>query len=103
PQAKTIRPPAPKGTFHRYNWNAPILLSPHDSKTLYYGAQYLFKSTNRGDTWDRISADLTAPAKESFTNVAAHTILSLAESPVKAGVLWVGTDDGKLWVTKDDG
>ncbi len=104
PVVKYIRPPAPKGgPPHRYNWNAPILLSPHDPKTLYYGAQYLFKSTNRGDTWERISADFTVPTKDNFTNPAAHTVLALAESPVKAGVLWVGTDDGKLWVSKSDG
>jgi photosystem II stability/assembly factor-like uncharacterized protein len=104
PVAKLIRPIAPKGGMpYRYNWNAPVLLSPHDSKTLYYGSQFLFKSTDRGDTWTRISADLTAPTKENFMFPAAHTILALAESPVKAGVLWVGTDDGKLWVSKDDG
>jgi photosystem II stability/assembly factor-like uncharacterized protein len=104
PLMKPIRPPMPKGgVLYRFNWNAPILLSPHDPKTLYYGAQYVFKSTNRGDSWERISADLTAPTKDTFMNPAAHNILALAESPAKAGVLWVGTDDGKLWVTKDDG
>ena len=103
PAPKGVRPPAPKGgTPNRYNWNAPILLSPHDSKTLYYGAQHLYKSTNRGDSWDKISGDLTAYPKENPA-VSGHTILSTAESPKKAGVLWVGTDDGKLWVTKDDG
>ena len=104
PQAKPIRPPAPKGGIpYRFNWNAPILLSPHDSKTLYYGAQYLFKSTNRGDSWERISTDLTAAPKDGPANPSGHNILAIAESPVKAGVLWVGTDDGKLWVSKDDG
>jgi photosystem II stability/assembly factor-like uncharacterized protein len=103
PAPKGIRPPAPKGgTPNRYNWNAPILLSPHDSKTLYYGAQHLYKSTNRGDSWDKISTDLTAYPKENPA-LSGHTILSTAESPKKAGVLWVGTDDGKLRVTKDDG
>lgn len=102
PTTRSIRPPAPKGgPPNRYNWNAPILLSPHDPKTLYYGAQHLYKSTNRGDSWEKISADLTAPPKEG--PFAGHTILSTAESPVKAGVLWVGTDNGRLWVTKDDG
>jgi photosystem II stability/assembly factor-like uncharacterized protein len=102
--AKPIRPPLPKGgPPYRFNWNTPIVLSPHDSKTLYYAAQYVFKSTDRGDTWTRISADLTAPTKENFLNPAAHSILALAESPVKPGVLWAGADDGKLWVSKDDG
>jgi photosystem II stability/assembly factor-like uncharacterized protein len=104
PQAKSIRPPAPKGGPQlRFNWNSPILLSPHNPKTLYYGAQHLYKSTNRGDSWEKISADLTAPPKEGLVSPTAHTILSLAESPVQAGVLWVGTDDGKLWVSKNGG
>ncbi len=105
PTTKSIRPKdAPKDAIaHRYNWNAPILLSPHDSKTLYYGAQYLFKSTDRGDTWAKISPDLSAPPKTGNVLSYAHTILSTAESPVKQGELWVGTDDGRLWVSKDDG
>jgi len=105
PIPKGIRPPpAQKGDApHRYNWNSPILLSPHDSKTLYYGAQYLFKSTDRGDKWTQISPDLTAAPKDFPALPFAHNILATAESPVKQGVLWVGTDDGKLWVTKSDG
>jgi photosystem II stability/assembly factor-like uncharacterized protein len=100
---KSIRPPAKKGeTPNRYNWNAPILLSPHDSKTLYYGAQYLFKTVNRGDAWEKISDDLTGAPKEGRV-AGGYTILAIAESPVKKGVLWVGTDDGKVWVSKDDG
>jgi photosystem II stability/assembly factor-like uncharacterized protein len=104
PVPKGIRPPGPKGEgANRYNWNAPILLSPHDSKTLYYGAQHLFKSTTRGDKWVKISPDLTAPTKVGPVVGNAHTILSTAESPVKQGVLWVGTDDGKVWVSQNDG
>jgi photosystem II stability/assembly factor-like uncharacterized protein len=103
PAPKGIRPTAPKGgTPNRWNWNAPILLSPHDPKALYYGAQHLYKSTNRGDSWDKISGDLTAYPKEN-PPLSGHTILSTAEARKKAGVLWVGTDDGKLWITKDDG
>src|SRR5262249_43267163 len=105
PTPKAIRPPTPakNDTPHRYNWNSPILLSPHDSKTLYYGPQFLFKSTNRGDKWDKISPDLTAPPKDGPVAPFAHNILAIAESPVKQGVLWVGTDDGKVWVSKNDG
>ena len=103
PTVMPIRPPAPKaGPAVRYNWNTPLLLSPHDPKTLYYGGQYVFKSANRGDTWQRISSDLTAPPKDAAV-LSGHTILSLAESPVKAGVLWAGTDDGKLCVSRTDG
>lgn len=103
PTPKSIRPPAPKGgPANRYNWNAPILLSPHDAKTLYYGAQHLYKSVNRGDAWEKISTDLTSPPKDGPAG-QGHTILALAESPSKAGVLWAGTDDGNLWVTQTDG
>ncbi len=103
PTTRSIRPTAPKGgTPNRYNWNAPILLSPHDPKTLYYGAQHVYKSTTRGDAWEKISTDLTAAPKDGAV-VSGYTILSLAESPVKTGVLWVGTDDGKLWVSKSGG
>ena len=106
---KTIRPGggtkggAGKGPANRFNWNSPILLSPHDSKTLYYGSQSLYKSTNRGDKWEKISPDLTTWGKDERPTNSGHTILAAAESPVKRGVLWVGTDDGKLWVSKDDG
>jgi photosystem II stability/assembly factor-like uncharacterized protein len=103
PVAKSIKPPAVKGEQHRFNWNSPILLSPHDPKTLYFGAQHLYKSTNRGDTWMKISTGLTAAPSAGPVPVSSHTILALAESPVKQGVVWVGTDDGKLWVTKNDG
>ncbi|MBY0457219.1 MAG: hypothetical protein K2V38_07770, partial [Gemmataceae bacterium] len=102
PTTKAIRPPAPKGMPNRYNWNAPILLSPHDPKTLYYGAQHLYKSASRGDAWEKISPELTAPPKDAPAG-SGYTILALAESPVKAGVLWAGTDDGRLWVSKTDG
>jgi photosystem II stability/assembly factor-like uncharacterized protein len=93
----------PKGPSNRFNWNAPILLSPHDAKTLYYGGQFLYKTTDRGDKWQKISPDLTAWSKAERPTNSGHTILSTAESPVKRGVLWVGTDDGKLWVSKNDG
>ena len=104
PTAKGIRPPAPKGgPLNRFNWNAPLLLSPHNSKTIYYASQFVFQSTNRGDTWAKVSADLTSPPKAGAVNPSGHTVLALAESPRKAGVLWAGTDDGNLWVTKDGG
>ena len=80
---RNIRPPAPKGgPANRYNWNAPILLSPHDPKTLYYGGQFLFKSTNRGDAWDKISPELTAPPQGPAGS--GYTILATAESPASA-------------------
>lgn len=99
---KGIRPPAPKGgPTNRFNWNAPMLISPHDAKTLYYGGNFLFKSTNRGDAWEKISPDLTRAAGP-VTN-SGHTLSVIAESPLKAGELWVGTDDGNIWLSKDGG
>src|SRR5262249_33332787 len=68
-----------------------------------YGGQFLYKTENPGDKWDRISPDLTRGPKEGPVTNNGHTILATAESPVEAGVLWVGTDDGNLWVSKDGG
>jgi photosystem II stability/assembly factor-like uncharacterized protein len=101
---KPMRPPSPKGgPAYRFNWNSPLLISPHDPKTVYYGGNVLFRSTNRGDSWAKISPDLTrVPAGERVTN-SGHTLTTIAESPVTAGVLWAGTDDGKLWVSKNGG
>jgi photosystem II stability/assembly factor-like uncharacterized protein len=100
--AKSIRPPAPKGgPSYRYNWNSPILLSPHDPKTLYFGGNVVFKSTDRGDTWKAISGDLThgRPGQPAV----GHTLTTIAESPRMAGVLYAGSDDGRIHVSRDDG
>jgi photosystem II stability/assembly factor-like uncharacterized protein len=88
----------------RYNWIAPIALSPEDPRTLYAGAQVLFRSRDRGDTWEEISPDLTTnDAAKTGLNVPYCTITSIAESPARAGVIWVGTDDGKVQLTQDQG
>ena len=88
----------------RFNWIAPIALSPHDPRTLYAGAQVLFRSADRGDTWTEISPDLTTNDPSRIgRNVPYCTITTIAESPVKAGVIWVGTDDGKVQITEDRG
>ncbi|MEO0311150.1 MAG: hypothetical protein RIQ89_807 [Bacteroidota bacterium] len=99
----------------RYNWNTPLVLSK-DGKRLYMGAQYLYKSLNKGITWERISPDLTTndPKKQNqeesggvtVDNSSAEnhcTIFTLAESPFDANVIYVGTDDGNLQLTKDGG
>ncbi len=102
PTAKRIKPVTPKGeTPKRFNWNSPILLSSHDPKTIYYAANVVFKSTDRGDNWTIISPDLTrykmgAPA-------SWHTITAIAESPKNAEVLYAGCDDGNLHLSKDGG
>lgn len=100
---------------HRFNWNAPIVASPHDPTKVYFAGNVVFETTDFGDTWRQISPDLTTddPEKQGeaggpvwFENTTAEyhtTIISLAESPAEAGMIWVGTDDGRLHVTKDGG
>jgi photosystem II stability/assembly factor-like uncharacterized protein len=121
-ESKSIRPledndQAPR---YRFQWNSPLMISPHDPKTIYYGGNHLFKSTDRGDTWQRLGEDLTtgavrdkqtiwgkAPDQETLSRndgvVAWPCITAIAESPVKAGVLWVGTDDGLVQMSRDGG
>lgn len=103
------------GYRYRFNWNPPIVASPHDPKTVYYGGNLLFRTTNYGHSWQEISPDLTTNDKSKqqtsggpvvTDNTAAEfhcTILAIAESPVKPGVIWVGTDDGNVQVTQDGG
>jgi hypothetical protein len=106
-QRTVIAPPAPAGVSLRYNWVAPIVLSPHDPRTVYAGSQFLHRSTNRGDDWQVISPDLTVnePGKagRNSGSVPYATITTISESPVRAGVIWVGTDDGKVQVTDAGG
>lgn len=100
----------------RFNWNTPIHMSPNEKGTIYIGAQYLFRSRDHGQTWDRISPDLTTndPEKQkqeesggvTIDNSSAEmhtTIYSISESPKNGQVIWVGTDDGNLQLTQDDG
>jgi photosystem II stability/assembly factor-like uncharacterized protein len=105
---KIIAPTRPAGQpLLRFNWVAPIRLSPHDPKTLYAGAQVLFRSRDRGDHWEEISPDLTTndPDKISPPGAAIQhcTIVTISESPATAGVIWVGTDDGKVQLTRNGG
>lgn len=104
-----------QGERLRFNWNSPFILSPFNSKTLYFGGNRLFKSVNRGDNWLAISPDLTTndPAKQAAgknsatpedTGAERHcTIVTVSESPRRPGVLWVGTDDGLVHVSENDG
>ncbi len=90
----------------RFNWNAPVLISPHNSNVIYHGANLLLRSSFRGECWEMISPDLTTndPAKtRGIGAVQFCTITTLDESPVKEGIIWVGTDDGNVWLTKDCG
>lgn len=100
---------------YRFNWNSPIVPSPHDKNTVYLTGSVVFKSTDFGKTWTTISPDLTTNDKSkqksaggpvAFENSGAEyysTIISFAESPLKTGTLWAGTDDGNLQVTTDGG
>jgi photosystem II stability/assembly factor-like uncharacterized protein len=114
-ERKDIRPAPPEGEELRFNWNAALALDPFEPDTIYYGSQYVHKSTDRGETWTLLSGDLTTDkpewqskqtggltpdvsGAENFT-----TIIALAPSPVARGVLWAGTDDGRLHVTRDGG
>ncbi len=90
----------------RFNWSCPILLSPHNSRTVYYGGNVVFRSLDRGDHWTIVSPDLTRGPKAGFPGPSkhtGHTITTLAESPVSSGLLWAGTDDGRIHVTLDSG
>ncbi len=114
---RTVRPTHPdKDVFLRFNWNAAIAQDPHSQTTIYYGSQFLHKSTDRGETWEVISPDLTTndPEKQKqqetggltfdVTGAENHTtIIAIAPSPVDPNVIWVGTDDGNVQVTKDGG
>lgn len=85
----------------RYNWQTPIQLSAHNPDILYYGANRLYRSMDQGETWTAISDDLTR--SENRGDVPFATIATLAESTRKFGLIWVGTDDGHVWVTDDGG
>jgi photosystem II stability/assembly factor-like uncharacterized protein len=116
-RAKDIQPISEKDKpEYRFNWNAPIHTSPTKPERLYFGAQYLFKSENRGDTWAIISPDLTTNdtlrqrqkssggmTKENSGAEMNTTIYAIAESPKNEKTIWVGTDDGNLQVTIDGG
>ncbi len=115
-EMRSIQPTADYGEKLRFNWNTPIALSPNENGTIYIGAQYLFRSRDQGQSWDRISPDLTTNDPErqqqehsggiTVDNSAAEmntTIYSISESPRQAGLIWVGTDDGNVQLTRDGG
>jgi photosystem II stability/assembly factor-like uncharacterized protein len=98
-----IRPQPPKGApAYRFNWSSPLLLSPHNPATIYYGGDHLFRSVDRGSRWEAISPDLTR-GKPGPSADFGHTITTIAESPLQPGLLYVGTDDGKVQVSRNGG
>lgn len=120
-EAMSIQPqPAPGDPPERWNWNSPLVISPHAANRLYFGSQRIWKSDDRGDSWTAISDDLTKGVNryemEYMGRVwsvdALHdngamsqyaTITTITESPLEAGVLYAGTDDGNIQVTQNDG
>lgn len=102
---KSIRPRREEGKPPlRFNWNSPIHISPHNSQIIYFGAQILFRSLNRGDDWQEISPDLTSNDTEKQKGNIEHcNITTISESPVTSGIIWVGTDDGRVQLTKNGG
>jgi photosystem II stability/assembly factor-like uncharacterized protein len=115
-EARVIQPTPNYKEKLRYNWNTPIALSPTDKNVVYIGAQFLFRSRDHGQNWDRISPDLTTndPEKQkqeqsggiTVDNSSAEmhtTIYSISESPKNKSLIWVGTDDGNLQLTRDAG
>jgi photosystem II stability/assembly factor-like uncharacterized protein len=115
-EARNIQPRPNYKEKLRYNWNTPIALSPNEKGTVYIGAQFLFRTRDHGQTWDRISPDLTTndPQKQkqeqsggvTVDNSSAEmhtTIYSISESPKDKSIIWVGTDDGNIQLTRDSG
>jgi photosystem II stability/assembly factor-like uncharacterized protein len=94
-EVASVRPQAPRGQTYRWNWNTPFLLSHHNPRIYYCAANVVFRSLDRGDDPQVISPDLTATKQ--------GTASALAESPKNPNVLYAGTDDGNLWVTRDGG
>jgi hypothetical protein len=100
---------------YRFQWNFPILISPHDPDVIYAAAQMLFRTSNEGQSWQQISPDLTrndpstmgksgGPITKDDTSVEYYgTIFAIAESQHEAGVIWAGSDDGLIHITRDDG
>ncbi|HEV7671539.1 MAG TPA: hypothetical protein VGS22_23720 [Thermoanaerobaculia bacterium] len=125
-EARDVKPPAPlvpqqtpgkpERTDLRFNWNAGFAIDPFDPATIYLGSQFLHRSKDRGETWEIISPDLTSNNPEWQKQAESGgltldvsgaenytTILAIAPSPIEQGTIWVGTDDGRLQVTRDAG
>lgn len=103
-ESKSITPKLLKNSKEeafRFNWQTPILLSSHNQDILYLGSNFLHRSMDKGETWEKISEDVTNGKVDG--NVAFGTITTISESPLKFGLIYVGTDDGNIQVTKDGG
>jgi photosystem II stability/assembly factor-like uncharacterized protein len=115
-RTQMIRPVHPEGEDLRFNWNAAIAQDPHDNSTIYYGSQFVHKSTDKGQNWSIISPDLTTDDPEKQKQIESGgltydvtqaenycSIIAIAPSTLDRDVIWVGTDDGNLQLTTDGG
>ncbi|MEM9366528.1 MAG: glycosyl hydrolase [Planctomycetota bacterium] len=120
-ESVAIQPqPGPDEDAYRFNWDSPILISPHDNKRLYFGSQFLHRSDDRGDSWAKVSPDLSRnrnryelptmgrvhsidAAYDLYAMSQHGNITSIAESPLVEGLLYVGTDDGLIQISEDGG
>lgn len=113
-----VRMRADSGTYTRHNWETPFFLSPHANTTIYAAGNRVLRSSNRGDSWVFISPDLSQVDSAKLIRSTRYTggittdatgaetygtVTALAESPLRAGLLWAGTDDGNLWLSRNDG
>ena len=104
PRSTSVMPKMGEGDpALRGQWLAPFIISAHNPNVLYHGMQSLFRSWNRGDTWERISGDLTDNDPKRMGDIPFQTIFALAESPKRMGLIYAGTDDGRVHMTKDGG
>lgn len=115
-QSKSIRPVADQGERLRFNWNSALAQDPFDNNTIYFGSQFVHKSSDRGDTWQKISPDLTTNDPEKLnqsrsggitpdvTGAENHcTIITISPSKINKDLIWAGTDDGNVQYTNDGG
>lgn len=115
PYPERVTGEQPKNLKYRGNWNGPVIVSPHNPDQIYYGSQFLMGSTDRGVTWEVLSEDLTRNDKdhqglggypisnEQITAESYNNLFVIAESPIEQGVIWTGSDDGLVHLTRDGG
>lgn len=115
PYPERVTGEEPRNLKLRANWNGPVFVSPHDPSVIYYGSQYVMKSTDRGQSWEILSEDLTRNNKdhqgpggypisnEQITAESYNNVFNIEESPLVEGLIWVGSDDGLVHVTRDGG
>lgn len=115
PYPERISGEQPKNLKYRANWNGPVIVSPHNPSVIYYGSQYMMKSIDRGVNWEVISEDLTRNNKdhqgkggfpisnEQITAESYNNLFNIEESPITEGIIWVGSDDGLIHLSKDGG